>query len=55
VIAHIMGLPIEESVLQLAPVGAAMLSVVAIAGRTWLDRLRRRLRHGPESRREAEI
>jgi hypothetical protein len=55
VIAHIMGLPIEESVLQLAPVGAAMLSVVAIASRPAIDRLRRRLGHRPEARREAEI
>jgi hypothetical protein len=41
-VAHVMGLPIEESVLQLAPAGAAM-SVVAIAG---LRRLRRRLGRG---------
>ena len=44
-IAHIMGLPIEESVVQLAPFGAAMMSVVAIAARTKLNSLRRRLRH----------
>jgi len=50
ILAHIMGLPVEESVLQLAPAGAAMVTVVAIAGRTRLERLRRRLRH--RSRRE---
>ena len=44
-IAHIMGLPIEESVVQLAPFGAAMISVVIIAGRTHIDRMRRRLRN----------
>jgi hypothetical protein len=42
VIAHVMGLPLEESVLQLAPAGAAVVSAVAIAGRASLDRLRRR-------------
>jgi hypothetical protein len=45
IVAHVMGLPIEESVLQLAPAGAAM-SVVAIAG---LRRLRRRLGRRPGS------
>ncbi len=41
-IAHIMGLPIEESILPLVPVGAAMMSVAAIAARDALDRVRRR-------------
>jgi hypothetical protein len=45
IVAHIMGLPIEESVIQLAPFGAAMTSVVVIAGRTRIDRLRRWLGH----------
>jgi hypothetical protein len=45
ILGHIAGIPVEESVLQLAPAGAAMATVVAIAGRTGLDRLRRRLRH----------
>jgi hypothetical protein len=44
-LAHIMGIPIEESVLQLAPAGAAMVTAVAIAGRTRISRLRRRLGH----------
>jgi hypothetical protein len=43
--AHIMGLPIEESALQLAPAGAAMVTLVAIGGRAGLGRLRRWLRH----------
>jgi hypothetical protein len=43
-IAHIAGIPLEESVLKLAPAGAAMVTAVAIAGRTSLGRLRRRLR-----------
>ena len=41
-IAHIMGMPIEESVLQLVPVGAAVLTALAVAGRARLDRLRAR-------------
>ncbi len=44
-LAHIAGIPVEESVLQLAPAGAAIVTAVAIAGRTGLGRLRRRLRH----------
>ena len=44
-LAHIMGLPIEESVLQIAPAGAVIMTAVAIAGRTTLGRLRRRHRH----------
>jgi hypothetical protein len=50
ILGHIMGVPVEESVLQLAPAGAAMVTVVAIAGRTRFGRLRRRLHHW--SRRE---
>jgi hypothetical protein len=44
IVAHILGIPLEESVLQLAPSGAAMVTAVAIAGRMRLGRLRRRLR-----------
>ena len=54
-IAHIMGLPIEESALQLVPFGAAMMSVVVIAGRMRIDRIRRWLRRGRDARRQAEI
>jgi hypothetical protein len=43
-LAHVMGLPIEESVLQLAPAGAAIVAGVALACRVALDKLRRRLR-----------
>jgi hypothetical protein len=42
IVAHIMGVPIEESVLQLAPAGAATVTLAAIAARTTLGRLRRR-------------
>jgi hypothetical protein len=48
VIAHVMGLPIEESILPLVPVGAAMMSVAVIAGRAKVDRLRRRFRRQTE-------
>jgi hypothetical protein len=39
-----MGLPIEESVLQLAPAAAVMTTAAAIVARAGLDRLRRHLR-----------
>jgi len=45
-LAHVMGIPIEESILQVAPAGAAMLTALGIAARASLGRLRRRLRHG---------
>jgi hypothetical protein len=41
-VAHIMGLPVEESVLQLAPAGAVTVTAFAIAGRALLTRLWRR-------------
>jgi hypothetical protein len=43
-VAHIMGFPIEESVVQLAPVGVGIISAFVVAGRARLARLRRRLR-----------
>jgi uncharacterized membrane protein AbrB (regulator of aidB expression) len=39
ILGHIMGIPVEESVLQLAPAGAATTTLIALAGRTGLDRL----------------
>ncbi len=44
IVGHIIGIPVEETVLQFAPGGAAIVTAVAIAGRTGLGRLRRRLR-----------
>ena len=44
IIAHIMGIPVEESVLALAPAAAAIATTVAIAGKSTLGRLRRRVR-----------
>lgn len=42
IVAHITGIPVEETVLQLAPAGAAIVTAVAIAGQMSLDRIRRR-------------
>jgi hypothetical protein len=41
ILGHIMGLPIEESLVQLAPAGAVTVTALAIAGRRLLTRLRR--------------
>jgi hypothetical protein len=41
IVGHIAGLPIEESILQLAPVGAVMLPAIVIAGRRGLGRFGR--------------
>jgi hypothetical protein len=45
-LGHIMGIPVEETVLPLATAGAAALSAAAIVGRArigrMLDRMRRR-------------
>jgi hypothetical protein len=43
-LAHIMGIPVEETVLQLVPAGAATVTAVWIAVRA---RLRRPRRPGP--------
>jgi hypothetical protein len=42
IVAHVSGIPVEESVLQLAPAAAAMAMAVAIAARATLARVRRR-------------
>jgi hypothetical protein len=43
-LGHVMGLPVEESVLQRAPAGAATATLLALAGRAELGRLLARLR-----------
>ena len=40
IVAHIIGVPLEESVLLLAPAGAAIATALVCAGRTTLRRLR---------------
>jgi len=42
IVGHIMGIPVEESVLQLVPAGAVTVTAFAIAGRHLLSRMRRR-------------
>ena len=50
IVAHVNGVPLEETVLQLAPVAAAMVTVVAVSLRATLGRIRRRPRsHGDDS------
>jgi hypothetical protein len=44
-IAHIMGIPIEETVLPLMPAGLAIITAITIATRTRARRLRQRLGH----------
>ncbi len=39
ILAHIMGVPIEESALALAPAGAAILSGAAVVARSKLARV----------------
>jgi hypothetical protein len=46
IVGHIMGIPVEESVLQLAPAGVAIVTAVTVAGRVGLGSLRRRLGRG---------
>ena len=44
-LAHILGLPVEESIVQLAPAGAVIVTAAAFAARTTLARFRHRPRH----------
>jgi hypothetical protein len=44
IVSHVMGIPLEESALQLAPAGAAVATAAAVAARGVVARLRLRLR-----------
>jgi len=44
ILAHIMGIPVEESILQFGPAGAVIVSAAAIAGRAKLGRMLNQLR-----------
>jgi hypothetical protein len=44
ILGHVMGAPVEETVLQLAPAGVAVVTALAVAGRVTLGRLLTRLR-----------
>jgi hypothetical protein len=50
IVAHVMGLPLEESIVQLAPAGVAVLTALGLAGRTSLSRLRCLLRQRSPAR-----
>jgi hypothetical protein len=52
-LAHIIGIPIEETVLQLAPAGAATVTAVWIAVRARLRQPRRRGPRGDQRGRTA--
>ena len=41
IVGHIIGIPVEETVLQFAGVGAVAVTGFALAVRTTLDRVRR--------------
>jgi hypothetical protein len=41
IVAHIMGIPVEESIMQLVPVGATVVTAVAVLGRALGVRFRR--------------
>jgi hypothetical protein len=49
IVAHIMGIPLEESVLQFAPAGATAVTMIAIAGRGGLGRVLTRISRRPWS------
>jgi hypothetical protein len=44
IVAHIMGIPVEESVLQFAPAGATAVTMIVVAGRGRLGRALTRMR-----------
>ena len=48
-VAHVMGLPIEESLLQLMPAAAVLAAALGFAARRTFDRARRVLRNGTRS------
>jgi hypothetical protein len=44
-LAHLMGVPVEETALALAPAGAAILTGLTVAARCTAGRIVGRLRH----------
>ncbi len=46
IVAHVMGLPIEESLLQLMPAAAVLAAATGVAIRSSFDRARRLRRNG---------
>jgi len=54
IVGHVMGLPVEESIAQLAPAGAATMTALAFAARVAIGRVKRRL-GGRRPQREAGV
>jgi uncharacterized membrane protein SpoIIM required for sporulation len=52
IVAHVMGIPVEESVLQVVPLGATLVTAVAIVGRAGLKAARVRFRRGGRAARD---
>jgi hypothetical protein len=50
IVAHMLGLPLEEIIFQLAPAAVAVVTAIRLAGRTSLSRLRCLLRHRSPAR-----
>ena len=46
IVAHVMGLPIEESLFQLMPAAAVLAAATGVAIRSSFDRARRLRRNG---------
>ena len=44
IVAHVFGIPVEETAAQLAPLGGATVAVMCVAGRNKLGRLLTRMR-----------
>ena len=44
IVAHIFGIPVEETAVQLVPVGAVTVTAIVVVGRTKLGRLLSRRR-----------
>jgi hypothetical protein len=53
-VAHILGIPVEETAIQLASAGATLVTVIAIAGRTKFGRVQRRFHRGARKARVSE-
>jgi hypothetical protein len=53
IVGHVMGVPVEEGVLQLVPLGATVITAVAMTGRATLDSLRRHCSARIASRRKS--
>jgi hypothetical protein len=46
IVGHVGGVPVEETIMQLAPAGMVLLAIVASTTRAAVARLRRSVRRG---------